>query len=1094
MTIRSTVVAAAVGTALLVCSASQNLQAGQRGSGARVESAATASSGPYGQLTFRFIGPVGNRISAVTGVPGDPLVYYAGAASGGIFKTTDGGATWNPIFDGEPVASIGSLAIAPSDPNIVWAGTGETWICSHISVGAGIYKSTDAGRTWTLMGLEKTGRIGRIVIDPRDSNIVFAAALGHGYGPQPDRGLFRTIDGGRTWQKVLFVAENTGCSDVAMVPNNPQVLFAGMWQFAIHTWAQESGGPGSGLFKSTDGGSTWTRLTGHGLPDQEVGKIGIAIAKADPKRVYALIETGTGEPFHGKPTAEGELWRSDDEGETWRMMTPSHDVGGRPHYYFRMAVEPDNPDDLYFLTASFSRSQDGGATIGTLRGYPTTAGGHALGAPPLGDFHDIWIDPTNAERMIVSNDGGVGFTVNRGRTWQRIQFPNAQVYHVAIDDQVPYNVYGNRQDGPSFRGPSNSRVMGYGQFVGPISRGLWQTAGGGESGWTIPDWSDPNIVWSSGTASGSLGGSIDRYDERTRQYRSVEVWPDDPEGWPASELTYRFNWTFPVAMSPFDHNTVWAGSQYVHETTDGGQSWHVISPDLTLNDKSRQGPSGGLTGDNIGPEYGDTLIAIAGSPKQDGVIWTGSNDGQVQVTRDGGKSWTNVTANIPNLPPWGTVYTIAPSRFEAATAYVTVDLHQENNRDPFVYKTTDFGRTWKSLSATIPRSPLSYVHSVAEDPARPGLLFLGTENSLYVSFDDGDHWQPLQNNLPPVPVYGITVQPRFHDLVLATYGRGFWILDDITPLERMTPDVETSAAHLFPPRPAYRFRGTTPPAAPSFDLADGQNPRYGADITYFLKAKAQGEAQIVVLDDKGQTVRTLPGTTQPGLNRVWWDLRSSPTEAVRLRTSPIYAPWLKVGPEGRSVGGRMSLLMPPGAYTVKLSVGGETFTEPLTVLKDPHSAGTEADIRATFTLLEAIRDDTVVVGDMVNGIEDVRRRIEDLEGQASARAVRTDASAFEQRLIDFEGRLYQLRLTGGQDGMRWGGQLLQKLSHLASGLQDSDFPPTAQEVAVHQQFSAEIRTLRPEFDGLMSHDVAAFNGLLKAHGLAPLGAQKSKGF
>src|SRR6185312_4230659 len=407
---------------------------------------------------------------------------------------------------------------------------------------------------------------------------------------------------------------------------------------------------------------------------------------------------------------------------------------------------------------------------------------------------------SNPERMIVSNDGGVGFSVDRGRTWQRVQFPNAQIYHVATDNQIPYNVYGNRQDGPSFRGPSNSRVMGYGQFVSPISRGLWQTVGGGESGWTIPDWSDPNIVWSSGTASGSLGGSIDRYDERTRQYRSVEVWPDNPEGWPAADLQYRFNWTFPVAMSPHDHNKVYVGSQYVHMTTDGGQSWRVISPDLTLNDKSRQGPSGGLTGDNIGPEYGDTLIAIAESPKMAGVIWTGSNDGQVQVTRDGGKSWTNVTRNIPNLPPWGTVYAVAPSRYDAGAAYITVDLHQEDDRNPYVYKTTDFGQTWKSLSATLPKGPLSYAHAIAEDTVRRGLLFLGTENSLYVSFDDGDAWQPLQNNLPHVPVYGITVQEHFGDLVLATYGRGFWILDDIAPLRQMTPEVLAADAHLFAPR------------------------------------------------------------------------------------------------------------------------------------------------------------------------------------------------------------------------------------------------------------------------------------------------------
>jgi photosystem II stability/assembly factor-like uncharacterized protein len=1072
----------ALAASLLLATAPPHLAARQRDAARRQ---ATSDAGPFAALAFRYIGPVGNRMSAVAGVPGDPLVYYAGAASGGIFKTVDGGATWHPIFDDQPVASIGSLAVAPGHPEIVWAGTGETWIRSHISLGAGIYKSTDAGKTWTRMGLEKTGRIGRVVVDPRNPDVVFAAALGHSYGPQPDRGLFRTTDGGRTWQRVLFVDENTGCSDVVMDPSNPDVLFAGMWQFVVHTWGQESGGPGSGIFKSTDGGTTWTRLIGHGLPDQEVGKIGLAIARSDPKRVYALIETGTGEPFHGKPTAEGELWRSDDGGNDWRMMTPSHDVGGRPHYYFRMAVEPDNPDDLYFLTASFSRSQDGGSTLRVMRGYPLTAGGHALGAPPLGDFHDIWIDPTNPDRMIVSNDGGVGFTVNRGGTWQRVEFPNAQVYHVSVDDRIPYDVYGNRQDGPSFRGPSNSRVMGYGQFVAPISRGLWQTVGGGESGWTIPDWSDPNIVWSSGTASGSLGGSIDRYDERTRQYRSVEVWPDNPEGWPAGELKYRFNWTFPVAMSAFDHNKVWVGSQYVHETTDGGQSWHVISPDLTLNDKSRQGPSGGLTGDNIGPEYGDTLIAIAASPKQDGVIWTGSNDGQVNVTRDGGRTWTNVSANIPDLPAWGTIYTIAPSHFDAATAYITVDLHQENDRDPYVYRTTDFGRTWKSLSATIPKGPLSYAHAVAEDPARRGLLFVGTENALYVSFDDGERWQPLQNNLPHVPVYGITVQPRFHDLVLATYGRGFWILDDITPLERMASAADLGSMRLFPPRPAYRFRGITPPAAPSYDPADGENPPYGADIDYVLP-KAESEVTLDILDAGGQVVRTLRSAGRAGLNRMWWDLRSSPTDPVRLRTSPIYAPWMKIGPDGRPAGGRMTLLLPPGSYTVKLTAGGESQAQPLAVLKDPHSSGTEADIQASFRLAQTVRQEIITVGGWVNTIEQLRRQIEDRAGTPESPAARAASGAFEQKLIDFEGRLYQLRLTGGQDGMRWGGQLLEKLSHLGGGLQESDFGPTAQQVAVNDQFAAEIRQLTPQYDRLTTAGLAELNALLASQHEAPI--------
>ena len=1040
--------------------------------------AQTVSPDAYRQLHFRYIGPVGNRVSAVAGVSGNPWVYYAGSASGGIFKTTDGGATWQPIFDDQPVSSIGSLAVAPSNPNIVWAGTGETWIRSHISLGMGIYKSTDAGKTWTLMGLEKTGRIGRIVIDPQNPDIVFAAALGTSYGPQPERGVFRTVDGGKSWERVLFVDEDTGCSDIVMDPANPKVLFAGMWQFVIHTWAQKSGGPGSGIQVSRDGGTTWTRLSGHGLPEQEVGKIGLAISPSNPKRIYAIIETGTGEPWKDKPTASGYLWRSDDGGENWQQMTSSHDVAGRPHYYSRMSVEPDNENEVYFLTASYAKSDDGGQTLRVLRGYPDTAGGHVIGAPPLGDFHDMWIDPSNADRLFVSNDGGVGISVNRGKTWNRVQLPIAQIYHVKVDNQIPYYVYGNRQDGPSFRGPSNSRIFGYGNFVPQISRDQWMTVGGGESGWTIPDWSDPNIIWASGTASGPLGGTVDRYDERTRQYRAVEVWPDQTEGHPAAELKYRFNWTFPVAMSPHDHNRVYAGSQVVHMTADGGQSWKVISPDLTLNDKSKQVSSGGLTGDNIGPEYGDTLLSIAESPKQAGVIWTGSNDGQVQVTRDGGKTWTNVSANIPDLPPWGTIYTVEPSKFNAGTAYITVDLHQENDYDPHVYKTADFGKTWTNLSATIPKSRLSYAHCIKEDPVRRGLLFLGTENGLYVSFNDGENWQPLQNNLPHVPVYGIAVQEHFHDLVLATYGRGFWILDDITPLRQLTQEVTGAPAYLFPPRPAYRFRGITPPMAVSYDATDGQNPPYGADLNYYLSSAPADNVQIAILDAKGDTVRTLRGTKNAGINRVQWDFRYTPSGEIRLRTPPIYGSWMRVPPEGRLAGGRVTLMAPPGVYTVKLTAGGKDLTQKLTVLKDPHSAGTEADIHAQFTFLESIRNNLNAAGDIVNQIEILRKQVEDLKPRLNEEATALDAT-----LTNFEEHLHQLRITGGQDGMRWPAQLIEKLTHIASQLQENDFAPTAQQIAVNRELTAQIQELRRQFNNLLSQDVVQFNQVLTQRGI-----------
>ena len=788
-----------------------------------------------------------------------------------------------------------------------------------------------------------------------------------------------------------------------------------------------------------------------------------------------------------KPTASGYLWRSDDGGENWRQMTSSHDVAGRPHYYSRMAVEPDNENEVYFLTASFARSEDGGQTLRVMRGYPDTAGGHVIGAPPLGDFHDMWIDPANADRLLVSNDGGVGISLNRGKTWERVQLPNAQIYHVQVDNQIPYFVYGNRQDGPSFRGPSNSRVFGYGNFVPQISRDQWMTVGGGESGWTIPDWSDPNIIWASGTGSGPIGGTVDRYDERTRQYRPVEVWPEQTEGHPAGDLKYRFNWAFPLAMSPHDHNRVYAGSQVVHMTADGGQSWKVISPDLTLNDKSKQVSSGGLTGDNIGPEYGDTLLSIAESPKQAGVIWTGSNDGQVQVTRDSGKTWTNVSANIPNLPAWGTIYTVEPSKFNAGTAYITVDLHQENNFDPYVYKTTDFGQTWTNLSATIPKSRLSYAHSIKEDPVRQGLLFLGTESGLYVSFNDGENWQPLQNNLPHVPVYGIAIQEHFNDLVLATYGRGFWILDDITPIRQLTPQVTGAAAYLFPPRPAYRFRGITPPMAVSYDATDGQNPPYGADLNYYLGSAPSGDVQIAVLDARGDTVRTLRGTKNVGINRVQWDLRLTPSDEIRLRTPPIYGSWMRVPPDGRPAGGRMTLLAPPGVYTIKLTAGGKDFTQKLTVIKDPHSAGTEADLRAQFTFLAALRSNLNGAAEMVNQVEILRKQVEDLKPR-----VKEEAEALDTALINFEDNLHQLRITGGQDGMRWPAKLIEKLTHIASQLQESDFAPTAQQIAVSQQLTEQIRNLRRQFDDLLSKDVARFNDALKQHGIPALPISRAR--
>jgi photosystem II stability/assembly factor-like uncharacterized protein len=1048
-----------------------------------------------GELKFRYIGPEGNRVSAIAGVPGDPSVYYAGAASGGIWKSLDGGIHWQPVFDDQQVSSIGALAVSPSDPNVVWAGTGEPFIRSHISVGWGVFKSTDAGKSWMKMGLESTGRIARVVAHPQDPDTVLVCALGNAYGPQPDRGVFRTTDGGKSWAKVLFVDESTGCSDLVMDPNNPRILFAGMWQIEIHTWGRESGGPGSGLYKSTDLGATWKAVEAEGLPKKPYGKVGLAMSRANSSRVYALIETGGGAPWKGKETDSGRLWRSDDGGGKWTLMTSDQQVAGRTHYYNRMAVEPDNPDEAYFLTASWAKTIDGGKTIFE---PPTaeTAGG---------DHHDIWIDPGNGNRIAVSFDGGVSISTNRGRSWRRIQLPVAQIYHVTVDDQIPYYVYGNRQDGPSTRGPSNSK-LGNPDGTPGIPRGLWTSVGGGESGWATPDPGDPDVVWSSASGFGSVGGIVTRHDLRTHTTRTLEVWPRATIGWPAAELKYRFVWTFPLTISPHDHNKIYVGSQYVHQTTDAGNSWQVISPDLTLNDKSHQQISGGLTPDNIGVEYAGVVFAIAESPLQAGLIWAGTNDGLVHVTRDGGKSWTNVTGNIPGLPPLGTVSHIEPSRFDAGSAYVVIDGHQVNNRDPFVFKTTDLGKTWKKITDGLPRNPLSYCHVLREDPARRGLLYLGLENGLYVSFDDGARWQPLQNNLPAAPVYGIAVQPRFGDLVLATYGRGFWILDDLTPIRQFSPDMLQKEAVLLPPRLTYRFRGVEAPFVPDDDPVDGFNPPDGAAINYFLKnavkqkdkdtGKEKEEVTFTVTDAGGKVVRELKGPGKAGFHRTYWDLHFDKTKEARLRTSPLDASYVKVGLEGIPAPGvgRFELLAPPGTYTIKLKVGDHEVSQPITVVKDPASGGSDADLKEQAALAADLREDLTRVVDAINAAETVRGQLAFLRSLLPAEGdhkdVREAAEALDKKVIAIEESLFQPRVTGrGQDVLRRPFKLAEQILYLANQVTNADFAPTGPQREVHQLLHDETAKATQQWDAFAAKDVVEFNAMLAEKHLAGIVAK-----
>ncbi|HEV1996417.1 MAG TPA: hypothetical protein VGR03_18930, partial [Candidatus Acidoferrum sp.] len=815
-------------------------------------------------------------------------------------------------------------------------------------------------------------------------------------------------------------------------------------------------------------------------------------------------------PQGSSPGQLGQLWRSDDGGDNWQMVNSDRQLRGRTHYYTREEIAPDNENEVFFFSSSFSRTLDGGHTL------------TKMPASPGGDNHEMWIDPTNGDRMAVVNDGGINLSVNRGRSWNHVNLPIAQIYHVTVDDQIPYFVYGNRQDGPSWRGPSNSLQFG-GFFGNSIPRGAWHPVAGGESGFAVPDPVDNNIIWSTGTGTGSVGGTVTRFDERTRQNREVEVWPDYVAGAPAAEVKYRFNWEFPIAISPHDHNKIYVGSQYVHVTTDGGNSWQIISPDLTRNDKSRQQISGGLTPDNIGVEYAGVIFALTESPKEAGLIWAGTNDGQVQVTRDGGKNWSNVTKNLPNFPEWGTVDNIEASRYDAGTAYLTVDGHQVNNRDPFVYKTADYGKSWTAITAGVPHNMLSYAHCVREDPARKGMLYLGTEGGLYISFDDGKNWQPLQAGLPHAPVYWLTVQERFHDLVVATYGRGFWILDDITPLEQMASEVTASKAHLFAPRDAYRFKEISQPGAVEYDPTAGKNPPYGASINFYLKSNL-GEkdlAKLTIADAGGKTVREIecrapkPGAAEAkapsededgdaeprpcevkaGINRVWWDLRSERSTEIRLRTTPLYAPDVPFGPEGwRKLPaiGRLAVLALPGTYTVTLAVGEEKFTQKLNVLKDPHTSGSESDIQAQTRVQTALYDETNALAGTVNQIESLRVQIAGFEKELgtdeASKAIRKAADDLAEKLVGVEGTLLQLKLTGrGQDDCRWAPMLLHKIAYLSNQLDGTaDFPPTTQQAAVQEELKQRGDKAAQEFHQVVAKDLAAFNAMLREKNISTI--------
>ncbi len=1028
------------------------------------------------QLKFRHVGPIGNRIISVAGIPGDPMTYFVGAASGGIWKTKDGGLNWASIFDDKNVHSIGSLAIAPSDSEVIYAGTGESSIRSNVSLGNGVWKSIDGGESWMHMGLENSGRIGRIVVHPDDPNTAFAAVLGHGYAPQEERGIWKTTDGGETWNHVLFVDKNTGASDIEFNPANPRILYAGMWQLELKTWVRVSGGPGSGLYRSTDGGQTWKKLSGSGLPKKPVGKIAITVTPANPDRVYALIETGDGVPYNGEETESGELWRSDDRGKNWKLMSHDRNMGGRQAYYTHCEAAPDNADVIYFMASGFYTSIDGGASI-TAAARPDQ---------PNWDHHAMWIDPTDSKRMIVVGDGGLSISQNKGKSWLRQQLAVAQLYHVTTDNAVPYNVLTNRQDGPAMKGPSRSGTSG--RRGGMIPNGLWYDIGGGESGFATADPTDPDIVWSSASGRGPLGGIVTRYDEKTRQFRYVEVWPEQTTGHPASDVKYRFQWTFPLLISPHDNETIYVTSQHVHRTTNRGQSWEVISPDLSLNDKEMQGFSGGLTGDNINVEYANVIYAFDESPVEQGVFWAGTNDGLVHVSRDNGATWTNVTVNIPGLPELGVVRNIDASKWDAGKAYISVEFHQVGNFEPFAYKTEDYGNSWTKIVDGIPVDQLSYVRHIKEDPVRPGLLYLGTENAMYVSFNDGASWQSLMTNLPPAPMYWIDIQEKFNDLVIGTYGRGIWIMDDLSPLQQLTEEISESDAHLFTPKEMIRFRPVTNIMQFFPEPHFGTDPKPGGAIDYWL-AEKNDSIRLHIANSSGDTIRTLKHKGKEGINRVMWDFLGEPSDEIKLLTKPRYADWFQLDDNGqRDAGiGRIRILSPPGTYTVQSTIKGQDFARTFELVKDPNSEGTQEDIAAQHAILSDLRADMNKVVKMINEVEGVRRQLIDLQkiaGPEQKKIIQKELKALSSKLEDFEGKLFQTKVTGtGQDVVRWPVQLAERIFYLASTIWNADFPPTDANIEVHEILKDRITKYQEELDGIMNTDIPKFAALLNEHGI-----------
>jgi photosystem II stability/assembly factor-like uncharacterized protein len=998
----------------------------------------------YAGLSWRQVGPFrGGRVAAVTGVPSQPETYYLGAALGGLWKTTDGGYQWKPIFDrAGPLASIGAVAVSPSNPNVLYAGTGESAPREDVSLGDGVWKSIDAGKTWAHAGLDDSQHIARIVIDPRNPDIVLVAALGHVYGPNDERGVFRTTDGGATWKKVLYKDARSGAIELAADPDNPSTVFAALWEMQRTPWHMSSGGAGSGLYKSTDGGQTWTEKSGHGLPETVLGKIGISVAAGTGgRRVYALVEA-----------EHGGLFRSDDGGAAWTRASDEHLLYSRAWYFTKVFAHPANPDLIYVVGNSVWRSVDAGATFKRV-------------AVPGADNHDLWINPATPSRMIEANDQGVVLSVNGGETWdKRNNLPIGQFYHVSTDRSFPYQLFGGQQD----MGAIGIASRGW----GGITDKDWYDVGGddGECGYVWPVPGDERLI-----VAGGYNGALTLFDARSHQLRDIAPWSNASGGHAASDLKYRFTWTSPVVFSPADPHVLYMGSQYLMETRDLGRSWKLISPDLTRNDKTKQASSGGpITRDNASVEYYDVIFSIAPSPLAPGLTWIGTDDGLVQVTTDGGAHWTVVTP--PGLKEWAKVSLVEASHFDRDTAYVAVDAHKLDDMTPYIYRTRDRGRTWSLITTGL--SAPSHVYAVREDPKTRGLLFAGTETGIFVSFDDGDHWQSLQLNLPHTSVRDIAFSGN--DLAVATHGRSFWILDDITPLRQATSEIAGAPAHLYPPAAAIRLHEAETYTVP-IGIA-GDNPPDGAVIDYAIGGGAAGaDLSLVVTDSGGRTafLATSADTssprlpTGPGMHRIVWHLRY-PLPSLMAGTA-----YNERDPRG--------VLAAPGQYTVKLTVGERVLSAPLTVVNDPRSSATAADLAEEFALATQVMGMLGEVHGAVREITGVRAQIASLRPRAAGSPdVARALDALDERADEILNVLFEPKARSGVDLLNYPMRLNVRIAYLEDEVDFGDGAPTAQFRQMAAEYRAALDAELARWKALAQTEIAAVNRRLSAAGLPPI--------